>query len=152
MNKINIGDRVISKGYPNLGEEVGVVVGIDPGEDPRAGKYFVKFDSLDLCSGWVFGIFRDDPHLIVKPYEGFAVWVHEDDLVKVEEECKEDKHEENEHEEDEYEENIRMEFERVREQKKEIVKDMSEKVLKLTLEIKKIEAEIEKIKKEWCLN
>ena len=135
MNKINIGDRVVSKGYPNLGEEVGVVVGIDPGEDPRAGKYFVKFDSLDLCSGWVFGIFRDDPHLIVKPYEGFAVWVHEDDLVKVEEECKEDKHEEN----------IRMEFDKIREQKKEVIKEM-------TLKIKELEAEIEKIKKEWCLN
>ena len=135
MNKINIGDRVVSKGYPNLGEEVGVVVGIDPGEDPRAGKYFVKFDSLDLCSGWVFGIFRDDPHLIVKPYEGFAVWVHEDDLVKVEEECKEDEHEEN----------IKMEFDKIREQKKEVIKEM-------TLKIKELEAEIEKIKKEWCLN
>ena len=135
MSKINIGDKVISKGYPNLGEEVGVVVGIDPGEDPRAGKYFVKFDSLDLCSGWVFGIFRDDPHLIVKPYEGFAVWVHEDDLVKVEEECKEDKHEEN----------IRMEFDKIREQKKEVIKEM-------TLKIKELEAEIEKIKKEWRLN
>lgn len=135
MNKINIGDRVVSKGYPNLGEEVGVVVGIDPGEDPRAGKYFVKFDSLDLCSGWVFGIFRDDPHLIVKPYEGFAVWVHEDDLVKVEEECKEDKHEEN----------VKMEFDKIREQKKEVIKEM-------TLKIKELEAEIEKIKKEWCLN
>ena len=142
MNKINIGDRVVSKGYPNLGEEVGVVVGIDPGEDPRAGKYFVKFDSLDLCSGWVFGIFRDDPHLIVKPYEGFAVWVHEDDLVKVEEECKEDEHEEN----------VRMEFDKIREQKKEVIKDMSEKVLKMTLEIKELETEIEKIKKEWRLN
>ena len=135
MNKINIGDRVVSKGYPNLGEEVGVVVGIDPGEDPRAGKYFVKFDSLDLCSGWVFGIFRDDPHLIVKPYEGFAVWVHEDDLVKVEEECKEDEHEKN----------VKMEFDKIREQKKEVIKEM-------TLEIKELEAEIEKIKKEWCLN
>ena len=71
----------------------------------------------------------------------FSVWVYEDDLVKVEEECKEDKHEEN----------IRMEFDEIREQKKEIVKGMSEKVLKLTLEIKEIEAEIEKIKKEWLL-
>lgn len=142
MNKINIGDRVVSKGYPNLGEEVGVVVGIDPGEDPRAGKYFVKFDSLDICDGWVYEIFCDDPHLIIEQYEGCAVWVYEDDLVKVEEECKEDEHEEN----------IRMEFDKIREQKKEIVKGMSEKVLKLTLEIKEIEAEIEKIKKEWCLN
>ena len=135
MNKINIGDRVVSKGYPNLGEEVGVIVGIDPGKDAKAGKYFVKFDSLDLCSGWVFGIFRDDPHLIVKPYEGFAVWVHEDDLAKVEEECKEDEHEEN----------VKMEFDKIREQKKEVIKEM-------TLKIKELEAEIEKIKKEWCLN
>ena len=72
----------------------------------------------------------------------FSVWVYEDDLAKVEEECKEDEHEEN----------IRMEFDEIREQKKEIVKGMSEKVLKLTLEIKEIETEIEKIKKEWRLN
>ena len=45
-------------------------------------------------------------------------------------------------------ENIKMEFDEIREQKKEIVKGMSEKVLKLTLEIKELEAEIEKIKKE----
>ena len=68
----------------------------------------------------------------------FSVWVYEDDLVKVEEECKGDEHEEN----------VRMEFDEIREQKKEIVKGMSEKVLKLTLEIKELEAEIEKIKKE----
>ena len=135
MSKFNIGDRIISKGYPNLGEEVGVIVGIDPGEDAKAGKYFVKFDSLDLCNGWVYGIFCDDPHLIIEPYEGCAAWVYEDDLVKVEEECKEDEHEEN----------ARMEFDKIREQKKEVIKEM-------TLEIKELEAEIEKIKKEWCLN
>ena len=142
MSKFNIGDKIISKGYPNLGAEVGVIVGIDPGKDAKAGKYFVKFDSLDICDGWVYEIFCDDPHLIIEQYEGCAVWVYEDDLVKVEEECKEDEHEEN----------IRMEFDKIREQKKEIVKGMNEKVLKLTLEIKEIEAEIEKIKKEWCLN
>ena len=135
MSKFNIGDRIISKGYPNLGEEVGVIVGIDPGEDAKAGKYFVKFDSLDLCNGWVHGIFCDDPHLIIEPYEGCAAWVYEDDLVKVEEECKEDEHEEN----------ARMEFDKIREQKKDVIKEM-------TLEIKELEAEIEKIKKEWCLN
>ena len=135
MSKFNIGDRIISKGYPNLGEEVGVIVGIDPGEDAKAGKYFVKFDSLDLCNGWVYGIFCDDPHLIIEPYEGCAAWVYEDDLVKVEEECKEDEHEEN----------ARMEFDKIREQKKEVIKEM-------TLEIKELEAEIEKIKKEWRLN
>ena len=41
-----------------------------------------------------------------------------------------------------------MEFDKIREQKKKVIKDISEKVLKLTLEIKEIEAEIEKIKKE----
>ena len=139
--KINIGDRVVSKGYPNLGEEVGVIVGIDPGKDAKAGKYLVKFDSLDVCSGWVYEIFCDDPHLIIEQYEGCAVWIYEDDLVKVEEECKEDEHEEN----------IRTEFERVRKQKEEIIKVKSEKVSQLTLEIEKLETEIEKIKKEWHL-
>lgn len=38
-----------------------------------------------------------------------------------------------------------MEFDKIREQKKEVIKEM-------TLEIKELEAEIEKIKKEWCLN
>ena len=65
----------------------------------------------------------------------FSVWVYEDDLVKVEEECKEDEHEEN----------VKMEFDKIREQKKEVIKEM-------TLKIKELEAEIEKIKKEWCLN
>ena len=135
MSKFNIGDKIISKGYPNLGTEVGIIVGIDPGKDAKAGKYFVKFDSLDICDGWVYEIFCDDPHLIIEQYEGCAVWVYEDDLVKVEEECKEDEHEEN----------ARMEFDKIREQKKEVIKEM-------TLEIKELEAEIEKIKKEWCLN
>ena len=45
-----------------------------------------------------------------------------------------------------------MEFDKIREQKKEVIKDISEKVLEMTLEIKELEAEIEKIKKEWRLN
>ena len=135
MSKFNIGDKIISKGYPNLGAEVGVIVGIDPGKDAKAGKYFVKFDSLDICDGWVYEIFCDDPHLIIEQYEGCAVWVYEDDLIKVEDEG----------EEDEHEENVKMEFDKIREQKKKVIKEM-------TLEIKELEAEIEKIKKEWCLN
>ena len=135
MSKFNIGDKIISKGYPNLGVEIGVIVGIDPGKDAKAGKYFVKFDSLDICDGWVYEIFCDDPHLIIEPYEGCAVWVYEDDLVKVEDGG----------EEDEHEENVKMEFDKIREQKKEVIKEM-------TLKIKELEAEIEKIKKEWCLN
>ena len=140
MSKFNIGDKIISKGYPNLGAEVGVIVGIDPGKDAKAGKYFVKFDSLDICDGWVYEIFCDDPHLIIEQYEGCAVWVYEDDLIKVE-----DGGEEDECKKNESEENIRMEFDKIREQKKEVIKEM-------TLKIKELEAEIEKIKKEWCLN
>ena len=49
------------------------------------------------------------------------------------------------------EEYIKTEFGKIREQKRQTVKEMSEKVLSLTLEIKEIEAEIEKIKKEWLL-
>ena len=45
-----------------------------------------------------------------------------------------------------------MEFDKIREQKKEVIKDISEKVLEMNLEIKELEAEKEKIKKEWRLN
>ena len=137
MNKFNVGDKVISKGYPYLGEEVGVVVGIDTREEGIGGKYLVKFDSLDIYSGWAYGVFRNDNDCIVEPYVGYAKWVNEADLVKVEEECEED---------------IRTKFESVRKQKEEIIKEKSEKVLQLTLEIKEIEHEIEKIKKEWHLD
>ena len=87
MGKFNIGDRVISKGYPHLGEEVGIIVGIDLGGEVGDGKYLVKFNSLDICSGWGYGCFRDDCDCIIEPYEGYAEWVDEDDLVKVEDEC-----------------------------------------------------------------
>ena len=145
MSKFNVGDKVVSKGYPNLGEEVGIIVGIDLRKESNSGKYLVKFNSLDMGSGWVYGVFRNDLNLIIEPYEGYAEWVNEDDLVKVEDKCKENECEE------ECEEDIRTKFESVRKQKEEIVKEMNEKVLELTLEIKEIEHEIEKIKKEWHL-
>ena len=146
MSEFNIGDKVISKGYPNLGEEVGIIVGIDLRKESNGGKYLVKFNSLDMGSGWVYGVFRNDLNLIIEPYEGYAEWVNEDDLVKVEDKCKENECEE------ECEEDIRTKFESVRKQKEEIVKEKSKKVLELTLEIKEIEREIEKIKKEWHLD
>ena len=146
MSEFNIGDKVISKGYPNLGEEVGIIVGIDLRKESNSGKYLVKFNSLDMGSGWVYGVFRNDLNLIIEPYEGYAEWVNEDDLVKVEDKCKENECEE------ECEEDIRTKFESVRKQKEEIVKEKSKKVLELTLEIKEIEHEIEKIKKEWHLD
>ena len=234
MSKFNIGDRVVAKGHPNLGEEVGVVVGIDTREEVE-GKYLVKFDSLDEYTGWACRVYINDPHYIIEPYEGYAVWL--DDLVKVENESEEvcmsefnigdkvfsndscytgkdvgvivgidpkakasgkylvkfdsikgleyelfcnnpdliiepyegyamwlddlikivkveDKHEnecKEECKEDKHEEDIRMEFDKIREQKKEVIKSISEKVLEMTLEIKEMEHEIEKIKKEWHL-
>ncbi|MCI7208393.1 MAG: hypothetical protein MSA15_20680 [Clostridium sp.] len=233
MSEFNIGDKVISKGYPHLGEEVGIVVGIDIGADAGNGKYLVKFNSLDICSGWAYGIFRNDPNYLGEPYEGYAEWVNEDDLEKVENESEEvcmskinigdkvvsndscysskevgivvgidpkakasgkylvkfdsikgleyrlfsdnpelivepyegdaiwlddlikivkveDEYEEK-CEEDKHEEDIKMEFDKIREQKKEVIKEISEKVLEMTLEIKEMEHEIEKIKKEWHL-
>ena len=142
MSKFNIGDKVVPKGYPNLGEEVGVVVGIDTKRDienKEYGVYLVKFDSLDERNGWEYELFSNNPNYIVKPYEGYAIWLEKEDLTKVEEESEE------ECEEDKHEEDIKMEFDKIREQKKEVIKEM-------TLKIKELEAEIEKIKKEWCLN
>ena len=139
MSKFNIGDKVVSKRYPYLGEELGVIVGIDTREN-AFGKYLVKFDSLEISEGWAYGCFSNNPNYIVELYEGYATWLN--NLIKVEDECKEN----------ECEEDIRTKFESVRKQKEEIVKEMGEKVLELTLEIKEIEHEIEKIKKEWHLD
>ena len=142
MSEFNVGDKVISKDYPRIVKEVGVIVGIDPREDVP-GKYLVKFDSLDGDNGWAYGVFINNPYYNIEPYEGRAIWL--DDLVKVEDES-EEKCEEDKHEED-----IKMEFDKIREQKKEVIKEISEKVLEMTLEIKEMEHEIEKIKKEWHL-
>ena len=142
MSKFNIGDKVISKGYPYCDDEVGVVVGIDIREEVIGGEYLVKFDSLSKSGGWKYKGLCDNRNYVIEPYEGYAQWIDEDILVKVEEEC----------EENECEEDIRTKFESVRKQKEEIVKEMGEKVLELTLEIKEIEHEIEKIKKEWHLD
>ena len=152
MNEFNIGDKVISNDGRYYGKDVGVIVGINP--EGKYGKYLVKFDSLDMYEGWSYGysFFVNNPELVIEPYEGRAIWL--DDLIKIikvedeyekgecEEECEEDKHEED----------IKMEFDKIREQKKEVIKGISEKVLEMTLEIKEMEHEIEKIKKEWHLD
>ena len=144
MSKFNIGDKVVSKRYPYLGEELGVIVGIDTREN-AFGKYLVKFDSLEMSEGLSYRDFVNDiinnTYCIAEPYKGYGMWLEEEDLTKVEEECEEDKHEED----------IKMEFDKIREQKKEVIKSISEKVLEMTLEIKEMEHEIEKIKKEWHL-
>lgn len=147
MDKFNIGDKVISKDSYYCSEEVGVVVGIDTKRDienKEYGVYLVKFDSLDECNGWEYELFSNNPNYIVEPYEGYAMWL--DDLEKVENKCEE------ECKKDKYEEDIRMEFDKIRKQKKEIVKGMSEKILQLTSEIKEIENEMKKIIKEWHLD
>ena len=152
MNEFNIGDKVFSNDGRYCGKDVGVIVGINP--EGKYGKYLVKFDSLDMYEGWSYGysFFVNNPQLVIEPYEGRAIWL--DDLIKIvkvedeyekgecEEECEEDKHEED----------IKMEFDKIREQKKEVIKGISEKVLEMTLEIKEMEHEIEKIKKEWHLD
>ena len=159
MSKINIGDKVVSNDSCYSGKEVGIVVGIDP-KAKASGKYLVKFDSI---KGLEYELFCNNPDLIVEPYEGYAMWL--DDLEKVEEtkdglkeyEFKDEKvlNQNNSRNtcavtgtDEEY---IKTEFGKIREQKRQTVKEMSEKVLSLTLEIKEIEAEIEKIKKEWLL-
>ena len=157
MSEFNIGDKVISKDSYYCNKEVGVVVGIDTKrdtEDKEYGAYLVKFDSLDGCNGWEYELFSNNPNYIVEPYEGFAIWL--DDLEKVEETKDEKVLNQNNSKntcamtgtDEEY---IKTEFGKIREQKRQTVKEMSEKVLSLTLEIKEIEAEIEKIKKEWLL-
>ena len=152
MNEFNIGDKVFSNDGRYYGKDVGIIVGINP--EGKYGKYLVKFDSLDMYEGWSYGysFFVNNPEFVIEPYEGRAIWL--DDLIKIvkvedeyekgecEEECEEDKHEED----------IKMEFDKIREQKKEVIKSISEKVLEMTLEIKEMEHEIEKIKKEWHLD
>ena len=143
MSKFNIGDKVISNDSSYPSKEVGTLVGIDTREE-YFGLYLVKFDSLDECEGFEYKLFRDNSIYIVTPYDGYAIWL--DDIEKVEEDKKEIRG--SEFEDEEY---LRTEFDKIREQKKETIKQMSEKSLELALEIKEIEAEIEKIKKDWHL-
>ena len=93
MSKFNIGDKVVSKRYPYLGEELGVIVGIDTREN-AFGKYLVKFDSLELSEGLSYRDFVNNiinnTYCITKPYDGYAIWLEEEDLTKVEEECEEE--------------------------------------------------------------
>ena len=148
MNEFNIGDKVFSNDGRYYGKDVGVIVGINP--EGKYGKYLVKFDSLDMYEGWSYGysFFVNNPELVIEPYEGRAIWL--DDLIKIVK--VEDEYEKGECEEDKHEEDIKMEFDKIREQKKEVIKEISEKVLEMTLEIKEMEHEIEKIKKEWHLD
>ena len=133
MGKFNIGDKVMAKNSSFFGEEVGILVGIDTREGVY-GKYLVKFNSLGISEGFEYDMFRNRPDFIIEPYDGYATWLN--DLIKVKEDSEED---------------IKNKFNKIREQKKEAIKKMNEKMLQLTLEIKELETEIEKIKKEYYL-
>ena len=135
MSEFNINDKVILKKYSYLGEEVGVIVGIDLREDSEK-KYLVKFDSIYELDGWEYETFRSNSNYTIKPYEGYAIFFGKNELIKVEEGSEED---------------IKNKFNKIREQKKEAIKKMNEKMLQLTLELKELETEIEKIKKEYYL-
>ena len=135
MSEFNINDKVILKKYSYLGEEVGVIVGIDIREDSYK-KYLVKFDSIDELDGWEYESFCNNPYYTIEPYEGYAIWFGKNELTKVKEDSEED---------------IKNKFNKIREQKKEAIKKMNEKMLQLTLEIKELETEVERIKKEYYL-
>ena len=139
MSKFNVGDKVVSKDSYYCSEEVGIVVGIDTRENVLE-KYLIKFNSLNKYEGWTYRDLCDNRNYVIEPYEGYAQWVDEDILVKVEHES-----------EEVCEEDIKMEFDKIREQKKELVRGINGKILEMTLEIKEMEHEIEKIKKEWHL-
>ena len=69
MSKFNVGDKVFSNDSWYSGKEIGTIVGIDPREDAKGGKYLVEFNSLDAS-------------------ERYAAWLN--DVIKVEDECEED--------------------------------------------------------------
>ena len=163
MNRFEIGDKVIFSGcYDCYNGNKGEVVGFELDEICK-NRYLVKSDSI-RTEGWNYEEAKrnfDETLYKIVPYDGYAIWT--DDIEKIEEakdyEFKDEMvlNQCNCGEEcmiaeaDTNEEYIKNEFDKIREQKKETVKEMSEKVLGLTLEIKEIEHEIEKIKKEWHL-
>ena len=161
MKDFRIGDKVILTGSYNGAE--GEVVGVELNERCK-NRYLVKSGAINEDCGWDYEEAERnfDDEYDIKPYEGYATWT--DDIKKIEEvkdyEFKDEMvlNQCNCGEEcmiaeaDTNEEYIKNEFDKIREQKKETVKEMSEKVLGLTLEIKEIEAEIEKIKKDWHID
>lgn len=154
MDKFNIGDKVISEDSSYLREEAGIIVGIDTREDVCGGKYLVKFNSLSKNEGWEYEIFRNSLYRIIEPYEGYALWL--DDIEKAEEDEELEILNQNNFR-NKYiiasaeEEHIKAEFDKVKEQKKETVKEMNGTILELKKEIEELETVIEKIKKEWYL-
>lgn len=158
--EFKIGEKVILTGSYNGAE--GEVVGVELNERCK-NRYLVKSDSIGVLSGWSYEETKRnfDDEYDIKPYEGYAIWT--DNIEKIEEAKDYEFKDEmvlNQYncgeecmiaEADTNEEYIKNEFDKIREQKRQTIKEMSEKVLGLTLEIKEIEAEIEKIKKEWHL-
>ena len=141
MSRFKIGDRVFLKNY-NRPE--GEVVGIDLVNNTN--KYLVKTDSLGISIGWTFEEAKanfDETLYNIIYYEGYAIWT--DNIEKIEETIEDteiNNIEETSHfikidSEKEFEDYILNEYKKLREQKKETIKEMK--------------AEIEKIRKEWNL-
>ena len=150
MKDFRIGDKVVLKNYYNGAK--GEVVGIDLNERCK-DRYLVKSDSITIIEeGWNYEEAKrnfDEGGYDIRFYEGYAIWT--DDIEKVKEVEEETSHFIKVDAEKEFEDYILDEYKKLREQKRQTIKEMSEKVLGLTLEIKEIEAEIEKIKKDWHL-
>ena len=163
MKDFRIGDKVVLINYYNGAK--GEVVGIDLNERCK-DRYLVKSDSITIIEeGWNYEEAKrnfDETLYKIVPYDDYAIWT--DDIEKIEE--VEDYEFKDEMvlnqcncgeecmiaEADINEEYIKNEFDKIREQKRQTIKEMSKKVLGLTLEIKEIEAEIERIKKEWHID
>lgn len=139
--KFNLGQNVMYKGEKHK------VIGIDKTNIGNSDYcYLINTNTMDSAGQFYeFKEYLKDCDVFFLdniPDDTDCRWVEEEDLEKLESKsagC------------DSSEEYIRTEFDKIREQKRQTIKEMSEKVLGLTLEIKEIEAEIEKIKKEWHL-
>ena len=137
--KFSLGQNVMCNG------EECKIIGIDKTHKDNLGQFYLITTNIVDYIGELYKVkerfknykvfFLDDI-----PNDTKCRWVMEEELEPKSAGC------------DLSEEYIRIEFDKIREQKKEVIKEMSEKVLELTLEIKEIEAEIEKIKKDWHID
>lgn len=154
MSEFNIGDKVILNNKNNRPE--GEVVGIDLTDNKN--KYLVKTDVLSTSIGWTFEEAKqnfDETLYNIIYYEGYAIWT--DGIEKIEEDEELEILNQNNFR-NKYiiasteEEHIKAEFNKVKERKKEIVKEMNGTILELKKEIEELETVIEKIKEVWCID
>lgn len=136
--KFSLGQNVVCNG------EECKVIGIDKTHKDNLGQFYLITTNIVDFTGELYKVKERFKNYKVSfldniPNDTKCRWVMEEELEPKSAGC------------DLSEEHIRTEFDKIKEQKKEIIKEMSKRALELTLEIKEIEAEIEKIKKEWHL-